>query len=418
MAKSPVLALVIACLTNGANCLGAQSADLYRGTVTNSALPLVPATLELSIFYHSDTLNTGWLTIGAPLSGSGSAIGVPRARDSLLLVSASPTGDTILWVSPTRNGSIGGWYVIRSGAYEGQRGTWSLQPAPKEARLPLALAAFLSAAMLALMMLGIAHAGSPRWWAWRTTEPLDAIPDARRRELTGVSGWLAWFVFGYTCVVILQLVTIPSAIDQLGTGVWMLEAAISGTRPVLFTESVSQILQIIGVVLGLGLIFRASPLTPLYWVLLLLAFIAFGIYDLNETTVFVARMKAQFGNAAAAQAAQAVSQGSDQNWRVVLFGVGWIFYWIRSRRVRLSFGEARPGAHAWSRRKRSDELAVAPPSPLPAGLTMEPATPITPQEPRTTDTRLVRRCPWCAEQILSRAQYCKHCHRNVEPLEF
>lgn len=32
-------------------------------------------------------------------------------------------------------------------------------------------------------------------------------------------------------------------------------------------------------------------------------------------------------------------------------------------------------------------------------------------------TRIERDCPHCAEPILSRAKVCKHCHRDVEPLQ-
>ncbi|MEO8033979.1 MAG: hypothetical protein ABI837_06060, partial [Acidobacteriota bacterium] len=37
--------------------------------------------------------------------------------------------------------------------------------------------------------------------------------------------------------------------------------------------------------------------------------------------------------------------------------------------------------------------------------------------PRVTSPRDERECPFCAEPILKKAKVCKHCHRDVEPLE-
>lgn len=37
--------------------------------------------------------------------------------------------------------------------------------------------------------------------------------------------------------------------------------------------------------------------------------------------------------------------------------------------------------------------------------------------PRSTFPRDERECPFCAEPILKKAKVCKHCHRDVEPLE-
>src|SRR5689334_17188844 len=110
-------------------CLGsvkapvpAQVVDYYRGTVVNSQSRDKPATLELSVFQRSDTTTTGWLKIGRPLEGTGLTAVLLNHPDSLYLVSYSEAGDTIVWGSATRSGTIGGSYWITGGRSSGQGG--------------------------------------------------------------------------------------------------------------------------------------------------------------------------------------------------------------------------------------------------------------------------------------------------------
>jgi hypothetical protein len=95
LVASPVAAL---CL-----CLGCSGPGTtrYVGTVTNSGLPTSPGSLSLTLLSGTDTSFTGYLLIGPPLGGSGSAYGWFRG-DTIKLFTVSETGDTILWLSRTR----------------------------------------------------------------------------------------------------------------------------------------------------------------------------------------------------------------------------------------------------------------------------------------------------------------------------
>jgi len=339
MPKSLIIAVAVSVLASAPPTPRGQAADRYRGAVVNSSLPSSPASLELSVFHRSDTLTVGWLTIGAPLAGSGIAVGFLRGSDSLLLVSMSPRGDTILWTSPSRSGSIGGSYAIRGGQYAGQSGQWQMQPVPAPSRLPLIGAAIATSVALTLAMLGIARAAKERWWRWRTSTPLRPMPDQQRYSLTGVGGWLALFVLGVIATILLKIATLDDAVANLGKGAWMMAPAIAGIRPVLFVESVFHFLQIVAPLVGLTLLFRSARAAPLYWVLLLITFVAYGLYDLAAASAAVTLISRQIGGIISKQVGEAISEASSLNIRVVIFGIVWSFYWIVSRRVRLSFGE-------------------------------------------------------------------------------
>jgi len=332
-----VAASALACVPQ---TLRPQAADRYHGAVVNSSVPSSPASLDLAVFDRSDTLTVGWLTIGPPLAGTGIAVGFVRGRDSLLLVSMSQSGDTIFWTSPSRSGTIGGSYSIRSGISTGQSGSWQLRPVAAPSRLPLIGSAIASAIVLTLALLGIAHGGMERWWRWRDPRKLPLLPDQQRRSLTGVGGWLGWFVFGVILTLIYKLVTIESSVENLGTGAWLISAVVPGIRPTLFVESVFHFIQILGSVVGLALLFRSSRSAPLFWVLLLILFISYGIYDLGAGSTTLAFVSQQFGAKLGKQVGDAMSEASSLNARLVIFSIIWSLYFVRSRRVRLSFGQA------------------------------------------------------------------------------
>jgi len=339
MPKILILAVAASVLSGAPHMLHGQAADHYRGAVVNSSLPSSPASLELAVFDRSDTLTVGLLTVGAPLGGSGLAVGFLRGGDSLLLVSMSRSGDTILWTSPSRSGSIGGSYAVRGGQYAGQSGQWQMQPMPAPSRLPLIGAAIATSVAITLAMLGIARAAKERWWRWRASTPLRPLPAQQRSSLTGVGGWLAWFVLGVIATVLYKIATLAGAVDNLGTGAWMIAAVIPGIRPVLFVESVFHFLQIVASLVGLTLLFRSARAAPVYWVVLLITFTAYGVYDLASGSVAVTLISQQFGGAIGKEVGQAISEASALNARLVIFSIVWSIYWIRSRRVRLSFGE-------------------------------------------------------------------------------
>ena len=166
--------------------------DRFEGTVRNSEVA-TPAALEWSIFTREDTTTVGWLKISPPLEGSGIVYGFLRQRDSLLLVSVSRTGDTIVWTSPAQAGHIGGVYRITGGPWEGQFGSWQLAPGKSVSKWPLLLAVVMMTVLLIELLMTAAESHSQRWWAWRRKTPTRMLSDSERQEYGLVSGWLGWF---------------------------------------------------------------------------------------------------------------------------------------------------------------------------------------------------------------------------------
>lgn len=317
----------------------AQGADLYRGTVVNSAFPDRPATLELSIFSRTDTSTTAWLGVGAPLGGSGFASIVPRGLDSLYLVSVSSTQDTIIWASATRTGTIGGEYWISGGPSDGQSGTWRLEPQPH-----------LSVATLTMIALFIAIGGTllvyvgstfvvDAWWRRRDPASL-ALPEEQRRKLDSIGGWLALFVVANAAVALYLLVTVGEVTETLGT-TWMLSSAVPGMRVTLMIEAATHLFQVLGLIVGLVLIFRKSPLAPPFWTgFLVLLAVAAG-RDIIAGDEAMRSMNAIFGPGLAESAIAEMRRANDLNMKVVLRTVIWGLYFLRSKRVRVVFSPNR-----------------------------------------------------------------------------
>ncbi len=324
---------------------GAQLADYYRGTVVNAGLTDRPATLELYVFQQSDSQSTGWLRIGLPLGGSGQAVLVPHDLDSLYIVTASLQGDTIVWASATRNGTIGGDYWIRGGGSEGQSGRWRLQPQARVSRASLMLLALFVAGVCLLAISGAAVYLCDRWWRWREAAGPKHLLDAQYHSLNGIGGWLLWIVIGDALVVLYQLSTLRQ-LPQLFGGTWMVAALVPGMRPALVVEGAAQIFQVMGIVGGLLLIFRKSALAPVYWTALLLLLACYGAYDMSVSGLLATSIGTLFDKAAVAPMTAQISGASQQNGRLVAASLVWALYWIRSRRVRIVFGPVRRSAQS------------------------------------------------------------------------
>lgn len=100
-------------------------ASRYAGGVKNFQVPGPPATLQVDFVVHENALR-GTITIGAPLEGSGPFEGFHRG-DSLVLISRSALGDTILWRSAVRDSIYFGDYSITGGRFRGQGGRWAVK---------------------------------------------------------------------------------------------------------------------------------------------------------------------------------------------------------------------------------------------------------------------------------------------------
>jgi curved DNA-binding protein CbpA len=98
---------------------------VYNGTVTNAGLKDSPASFRVAFDSAADT-TTGYATIGRPLGGSGRFLAIVK-HDSVYLVSASATGDTIVWGARREGLRLTGDYVLVGGPMSGQHGSWDVR---------------------------------------------------------------------------------------------------------------------------------------------------------------------------------------------------------------------------------------------------------------------------------------------------
>jgi len=117
----------------------------------------------------------------------------------------------------------------------------------------------------------------------------------------------------------------------------MLGAAIDGMRPLLFFEAAAHFFQLLGIVLGLVLIWRHSRLTPIYWVSLLAVTAVYAAVDIVAGSGLGSAMTAMFGPDAA-ESVRGMQEATTQNGRMMVNATIWSLYWIRSRRVFVVFG--------------------------------------------------------------------------------
>ena len=109
----------------GSDAAPVRSVSLFEGTVINDGLPQSPASLRIRVNAMADTV-LGELEIGPPLGGSGSAVIVSKP-DSLVMISWSPVGDTIIWRARKSGDRYRGRYRIAGGQYRDQTGAWAVR---------------------------------------------------------------------------------------------------------------------------------------------------------------------------------------------------------------------------------------------------------------------------------------------------
>jgi curved DNA-binding protein CbpA len=97
---------------------------VYNGTVTNAGFKDSPASFRVAFDSAADT-TTGYATIGRPLGGSGRFWAIVK-HDSVYLISASLTGDTIVWGARRAGLRLAGAYALVGGPMIGQHGTWDV----------------------------------------------------------------------------------------------------------------------------------------------------------------------------------------------------------------------------------------------------------------------------------------------------
>jgi len=317
----------------------AQIAEHYRGAARSSADPHSPASLELSMFSRNDTLSTGWLAIGQPLVGSGITAAIRQGPDSIVLVTASTSGDTIVWMSPHPTDALGGEYRIIAGQYAGQSGEWSLRPDPV---VPgsVRFAAAIAVALLVLVGLFLlAKRFAPAYWRRRLVSS-SGMSEMHTRDWSQVGGWLAFFVLGAVGTCVYLLFTMGDVTSSIAGSTWMLGAAVPRFRIGLFVEGTAHFLQLFGTVVGLVLLFRRSPLAPTFWVAFMITSIVYAIYDLSAVPGFRTELERAIGSSLDGDTERDIASAASRNARVVGNSLLWSLYWMSSKRVRTRFAPA------------------------------------------------------------------------------
>lgn len=329
---------------------GDQTATQYVGTVMNEASPEAEGTLTLTLFSRTDTSFSGVIELGLPAVGTGSAYAWHEGSELRIVSVAATGGDTILWTSKLTDEGLGGRYEVTGGKRRGQGGTWRAHltkgpPAtPATLRLPQAIALPPASAMWPLVLLFLAVAWLARWIR-RAPQPVvgeAAAADSAQTsgpskpKLSGISGWLAFFVIGQVLgliVTLARLGAIREYADSIGVG-----AAVTGMQPLVVFELASQILAPLVALAGIILIVRRSRYAPRYW----FGYLTFSAIVLAVDLLLAAYMSSELQRliGAAYMEATAKDDDSGEMFRQLVMSIVWALYWVRSERVRATFGAA------------------------------------------------------------------------------
>ena len=225
-------------------------------------------------------------------------------------------------------------------------------PASVRVQAALGLAAILLAAIYFL-----ARVYSPLHWHHRLSSPPN-FSDEQARGWNEIGGWLSLFVFGGVVTVVWLLATIGEVESTIGTDMWMLAAPVPGFRSTLFIEATAHLLQLGGTVVGLFLIYRRSPLAPVFWVFLLITASVYALYDIIAASDFKSQLAASLGTSLGAETEKEVSAEAGQNSRAVGNTILWAFYWLYSKRVRVVFAPRVPEVTPL---ERSEASPITPP---------------------------------------------------------
>jgi hypothetical protein len=160
---------------------------------------------------------------------------------------------------------------------------------------------------------------------------------------SGIGGLL--LLFALTQILSLGFVAwhIPEIVrGVIGPNAPIVQRMWSGYLPLAIAEFVFSIVQGVAIGMGLVLIFRRDPRTPMFYKVLLAAFIVIAVLDLYFTELFSEAVHVylvQHGKPIAAFDA-AVDSGRMEKFRVIGYCVIWLLYWRSSERVRLTFKPA------------------------------------------------------------------------------
>jgi hypothetical protein len=103
-----------------------RGSEALSGLVTNhgtAAVPGTPTTGSINLVFDASDARHGDIVIGQPLAGSGRAE-FAYWSDTMIAVSNSVSGDSIVWLAARDGGLLAGSYLIFGGRFTGQGGRW------------------------------------------------------------------------------------------------------------------------------------------------------------------------------------------------------------------------------------------------------------------------------------------------------
>ncbi len=322
----------------------------YVGSAMYDAAPDSAGSFELTLYSHTDTSFSGILQVGAPIPGTGPAFAWHEGTTLNVVTVSAAGGDTILWTSRSADAELGGRFEISGGAHVGHGGTWRARltngPAATEATLkgPRRYPAPPVSTLWPLLALTAAGIWAVRWIrSAPTTVAISdgsspASPSAPARSYSGVSGWLALFLLGQSMALILALMRMRDVAQTFRDG-FPIASVVTGMRPLIVLESAVQALLPAVIVLGLVLTVRRDRHAPRFWFAYLALSAAYLLSDIAMGVHIHAEMSRLLGSGYAKAMANE-GGGTTTLLRQALMTIVWALYWVRSERVRATFGSA------------------------------------------------------------------------------
>ena len=310
----------------------------------SEAAPESEGSLRLTLFSRDDSSFSGVIELGAPARGTGGAYAWHEESELRVVSMGAQTGDTIIWTSPLTDEGLGGRFEVIGGARTGDQGTWRArlvkgEPATRETLLlphPIRLPPVT--ALWPLVCLAAAVAWLARWIrrapaAVANSGVTSAVPPWRDR---GIGGWLLLFAIGQGIGILVGLRGLGGTLRELEESVGI-GTVLTGLQPLVVLEAAMHALAIPAAIGGLVMLMRQSPYTPRYWFAYLVTSSAYLIVDLFALAFIEPQMVRLIGE----EFAQEGTDGTRGTLLTqVVASVIWASYWVRSRRVRATFGAA------------------------------------------------------------------------------
>ena len=184
----------------------------------------------------------------------------------------------------------------------------------------------------------------------RRPRQVSAPPFETFADEAGIGGWLLLFCVMEGIAVLANLRGLPENFRALGPEAWAVGEQAALYRPLVVFELIANVVLAGGGAIGLFLIFRRHPRTPLFFVALLAFSAICGVVEMLGAGRLYEQLLA-ITNAAGGNAVDRLrlrnfrSDMTFRGFQMLVVGAGWAFYWRISDRVARTFGQTQVGAN-------------------------------------------------------------------------